>query len=315
MVEAWRARAESLLLRASKHSEARWRLFAQRFPRLGEAGRFAWEVGQKYDHDDCFSYAAGLSFWLIVSLVPITTLLFKLLGLVLGSKVHGKALLVVLFNLFPYLPTEFIRDTIQSSQKIGGLGFSWVVLMIGGLWGVNQLDTSLAHVFGIRIRKSRQTRRFNLARRAALVVSAVLLLVIFMALLTGGFVGNLMGLPKTLLLPLLTPILELLVVTMILQHLPRCHVRFRHAFLGALISTIFWWAAKRVFAIYLSHTFTFGIMYGSLSGIIAALIFLYYSCAIFLLGAEITSAFYRHETTGTHAIPQDLRSPRSHDGR
>ncbi len=309
MIEALRARAEGLIQGAAKRSEALWRLFVRRFPRLGAMGRFSWEVGRKYHHDDCFSYAASLSFWLIVSLVPITTLLFKLLGLVLGSKVHGKALLVVLFNLFPYLPTEFLRDTIQSSQKIGGLGFSWVVLMTGGYWSVSQLDTSLAHVFGIRTRRHRQTRRFNLVRRATLVVGAVLLLVIFMALLTGGFVSSLMGLPKMLLLPLLTPSLGLVVVTMILQHLPRCHVRFRHALLGAFVSTSLWWVAKRFFAVYLSHTFTFGIMYGSLSSIIAALIFLYYSCAIFLLGAEITAAFYRHET-GAIQVPEGLRNPR-----
>lgn len=306
MLEAHRTRAEALLLGASKRAASEWKLFARRFPRFGAFGQFTWEVGRKYNQDDCFSYAASLSFWLIVSLVPMTTLLFKLLGLVLGSKAYGKALLMVLFNLFPYVPVEFVRDTIQNSQKIGSLGFSWAVLMLGGLWCVNQLDTSLAHVFGIRVRKHRQTRRFHLARRAVLVVGAVLLLAIFMTVLTGSFLGNLMGLPKALLLPVLTPILGLLVVTMILQHLPRCHVRFRHAFLGAFVATLFWWIAKRIFAIYLSHTLTFGIMYGSLSSIIAALIFLYYSCAIFLLGAEITAAFYRHET-GAIQVPPDLR--------
>jgi membrane protein len=265
-------------------------------------------VGKKFDRDDCFSYAASLSFWLIVSLVPMFTLLFKLLGLWLGSKAHGKALLMVLFNLFPYLPTEFLRDTIQSSQKIGSLGFSWLVLMAGGYWSVSQLDTSLAHVFGIRRRKHRQTRRFHLMRRAGLMVGAVLLLAIFMALLAGSFLGSVMGLSKALLLPVLTPLLGLLVVTMILQHMPRCHVRFRHAFLGAFVSTLLWWTAKWIFAIYLSHTLTFGIMYGSLSSLIAALLFLYYSCAIFLLGAEITAAFYRHET-GTFPVPAELRKP------
>ncbi len=306
MLEASRIRVEALLLWVPKRAEALWKLLARRFPRLGAVGQFIWEVGKKYNHDDCFSYAASLSFWLIVSLVPMSTLLFKLLGLLLGSKAHGKALVTVLFSLFPYLPVEFVRDTIQNSQKIGTLGFSWAVLMVGGLWCVNQLDTSLAHVFGIRVRKHRQTRRFHLVRRAVLVLGAVLLLAIFMALLTGSFLGNLLGLPKALLLPVLTPLLGMLVVTMILQHLPRCHVRFRHAFLGAFVSTLLWWIAKGIFAIYLSHTLTFGIMYGSLSSIIAALIFLYYSCAIFLLGAEITAAFYRHET-GAFQVPYELR--------
>lgn len=308
MLEALRIRAEALLQFISKRGEALWRLLARRFPRLGRVGQFTWEVGKKFDHDDCFSYAASLSFWLIVSLVPMFTLLFKLLGLLLGSKAHGKALVMVLFNLFPYLPTEFLRDTIQSSQKIGSLGFSWLVLMAGGYWSVSQLDTSLAHVFGIRRRKHRQTRRFHLMRRAVLMVGAVLVLAIFMALLTGSFLGSLMGLSRAMLLPILTPLLGLLVVTMILQHLPRCHVRFRHAFLGAFVSTSLWWMAKKIFAIYLSHTLTFGIMYGSLSSLIAALIFLYYSCAIFLLGAEITAAFYRQET-GAFPIPMELRRP------
>lgn len=306
MLEALRLRAEALLQFISKRGEALWRLLARRFPRLGRVGQFTWEVGKKFDRDDCFSYAASLSFWLIVSLVPMFTLLFKLLGLWLGSKAHGKALLLVLFNLFPYLPTEFLRDTILSSQKIGGLGFSWLVLMAGGYWSVSQLDTSLAHVFGIRLRKHRQTRRFHLVRRAVLMVGAVLLLAIFMALLTGSFLGSFMGASKTMLLPVLTPLLGLLVVTLILQHMPRCHVRFRHAFLGAFASTLLWWIAKRIFAVYLGHTLTFGIMYGSLSSLIAALIFLYYSCAIFLLGAEITAGFYRQET-GAFPIPSELR--------
>ncbi len=308
MLESLRIRVEAFLRSASKRAEALWRVLARRFPRLGSVGQFTWEVGKKYNRDDCFSYAASLSFWVMVSLVPMTTLLFKLLGLLLGSKAHGKGLVTMLFNLIPYLPVEFVRDTIQNSQKIGAMGFSWAVLMLGGFWCVNQLDTSLAHVFGIRVRRQRQTRRFHLIRRGLLVVGAVLLLAIFMALLTGTFLGNLIGLPKAILLPVLTPLLGLLVVTMILQHLPRCHVRFRHAFLGGFVSTVLWWSAKWGFAVYLSHTLTFGIMYGSLSGIIAALLFLYYSCAIFLLGAEITAAFYRHET-GAFQVPAELRKP------
>ena len=310
MLEALRTSVEATLKAVMDRADALWRLFARRFPLLGRAGRFTWEVLRKYDRDDCFSYAASLSFWLIVSLVPITTLLFKLVGLVLGSKGHGQALLMVLFNLFPYLPTEFVRDAILSSQKIGGMGFSWIVLMVGGYWGVNQLDTSLAHIFGIRVRKHRQTRRFHFFRRVGLVVGAVLVLAIFMALMAGGFIGRRMGLPQVLLLRYLTPLLGLVVVTIILQHLPRCHVGFRHALLGAFVSTLFWWIAKRAFAVYMDHTFTFGIMYGSMSSIIAALIFLYYSCAIFLLGAEVTATFYRHET-GTHPVPEELRAPRS----
>lgn len=139
------------------------------------------------------------------------------------------------------------------------------------------------------------------------MVGALLLLVVMMSLLVGGAFRKILPIKVGAILPGLTLMTGLAVVTMVLQHLPRRHVRFTHAFLGAIISTGLWAIAKNAFAIYLEHTMTWGIMYGSLFGIVAGLTFLYYSCAIFLLGAEITAAFYRHET-GAHTVPGTLRS-------
>lgn len=288
-------------------ARTRWRAFEKAFPRLGSLGRFAWEIGRKFDHDDCLSYAASLTFWLLISLVPLTTLLFKLLGFFMGSKAYGKPLLTGLFELFPFLPVDFVRDVMRDSQQVGSLGISWGVLLFGSLWGVNQLDKSLAHIFGIRLKRHRQTRRLIWVRRLSLVLGGLLFLVIVLGLMVGGILGVKLQIPRVAFLGFLVPLLGLTVVTMTLQHLPRCHVAFRHALLGAFVSTSFWWVAQWGFGIYLAHTSTWGIMYGSLIKIIAGLIFLYYSCAIFLLGAEITAAFYRHETTGIHIIPETIR--------
>ncbi len=261
----------------------------------------------KYHRDDCLSYAAGLSFWLIVSLVPLSTLLFKLLGAILGSRAYGPATLKTLQEIVPYLPREFVVDAVANSQRIGGMGLSWGVLLFGSYWGISQLDTSLAHVFGLRIKKHRQTRKNHLLRRVAFLVVGLLTLVIFLALLVGGALRKFLPAKQTDFLPYLAPLLGLVVITMVLQHLPRLHVKFRHALLGAGISTTLWWLAKWGFGVYLRHTMTWGIMYGSLLGIVAGLIFLYYSCAILLLGAEITAVFYRHET-GAIPVPPWLRT-------
>jgi membrane protein len=91
---------------------------------------------------------------------------------------------------------------------------------------------------------------------------------------------------------LLPPLLGVLLVTQVLQHLPRRHVKFRHALAGALVCSLLWWMARVAFEWYLRHTPTWGILYGSLGSLMAALVFLYYSCALFLLGAEVTAAFY-----------------------
>jgi membrane protein len=283
-----------------------WAEVARAVPPLGRAGAFTVEVLGKYQKDDCLSYAAGLSFWLIVSLVPLSTLLFKLLGALLGSRAYGAPALKTLQEIVPYLPKEFVVDAVANSQKIGGMGLSWIVLLFGSYWGISQLDTSLAHVFGLRTKKHRQTRKNHLLRQIAFLVGGVLTLVVFLALLLGGALRKYLPFKQTELLPYLAPFMGLVVVTIVLQHLPRLHVRFRHAFLGAAIATTLWWLAKWGFGVYLRHTMTWGIMYGSLLGIVAGLTFLYYSCAIFLLGAEVTAAFYRHET-GAITVPPWLR--------
>jgi len=274
---------------------------ARAFPPLGQAGGFALEVLRKYHHDDCLTYAASLSFFLTISLIPLATLFFKLLVLMLGSGAYSVPLQKALSTMYPYLPQGFILDTISHSRKIGGIGSSWVVLLVGAHWGVNQLDRSLAHIFGLRIKVHRQTRKYNLLRRLTVVLVGLCFLVILLAV---GFEWGLRAkapLSPILMYAFLPPALGLMLVTLILQHIPRRHVRFRHAFLGGLVTTFLWWLAKFVFGYYLLHTPTWGILYGSLGSLMAALVFLYYSCAIFMLGAEITSVFYRHET-GAHDV-------------
>lgn len=274
---------------------------ARAFPPLGEAGSFIREVLRKYHHDDCLSYAASLSFFLTISLIPLTTLFFKLLVLMLGSGAYSASLQRAIGSMYPYLPQGFIADSIAHSRKIGGIGLNWVVLLVGAHWGMNQLDRSLSHIFGLRIKVHRQTRKHNLLRRLAVVLMGLAFLVI---LLTAGFEWSLRRqapFSPILMYTFLPPSLGLLLITLILQHIPRRHVKFRHAFLGAAVTTLLWWVAKAGFGYYLSHTPTWGILYGSLGSLMAALVFLYYSCAIFMLGAEVTAAFYRHET-GTHDI-------------
>ena len=300
------ATLEAAWERALQLAAEGWREIARAVPPLGRAGAFIAEVLGRYQKDDCLSYAAGLSFWLIVSLVPLSTLLFNLLGAILGSRAYGPGALRALQEIVPFLPRDFILDAVANSQKSGGLGLSWFVLLFGSYWGMGQLDTSLAHVFGLRIKKHRQTRKNHLLRQVAFLVGGLLSMVIFLALVIGGALRKFLPWKQSEFLPYLAPLLGLVAVTLVLQYLPRVYVRFRHALLGASIATALWWLAKWGFGVYLRHTMTWGIMYGSLQLMVAGLIFLYYSCAILLLGAEITAAFYRHET-GATTVPPWLR--------
>jgi membrane protein len=260
---------------------------------LFRAARFCWGVIKKYQRDDCLSYAAGLSFWLLISIVPLATLFFKLLVVLLGRQAFYQQTLETVSNVIPFIPISFLRDAVTRSREISdSMGFTWFVLLFGGYWGISQLDTSLAHVFGVRINKKLQTRKYHILRQIAILVGGLVFLAVVLALSIQGALSQYLPINQNAILTYLPILICLAATTLIFQFMTRVHVDFRHAFLGAVVTTFFWTVAKWGFKIYVDNALTWGIMYGSLLGIIAGLTFLYYSCAILLLGAEVTAAFY-----------------------
>ncbi|MBP1626212.1 MAG: ribonuclease [Holophagaceae bacterium] len=288
-----------------------WVWMESALPTVAGVLRFVWEVLRKYHHDDCLTYAAGISFFLTLSALPLATLFFKLMALVLGNQAYSQTMQRAIGQMYPYLPANVMGDAVRQSRQVGGWGLGWLILIVGAHWGVNQLDRSLCHIFGLRFKTHRQTRQYHVLRRLGIIVGGLLFLAM---LLTAGFEWTLRReapfspLAMYMLLP---PFLVLIVGTQVLQHLPRRHVRFRHALLGGVVTMVLWWGAKWGFGWYLAHTPTWGILYGTLGSLMAGLVFLYYSCCIFLLGAEVTAAFYRHDTTTNVRVPEALRRSRS----
>ncbi len=69
--------------------------------------------------------------------------------------------------------------------------------------------------------------------------------------------------------------------------MPKKKIRWRKAFAGALIASIFLEAAKHIFTFYVVKVAKFGAIYGPLSALVIFLLWGFYSSCIFLIGAEI----------------------------
>ena len=279
-----------------------WSGLESLFPGMGRARRFCWGVARKYYHDDCFSYASSLSFWLLISLVPMATLFVKVVVILLGNPTLHQQILDTLGKVIPYVPESFLTDAMNRSREISNsMGFTWLVLLFGGYWGVRHLDTSLAHVFGVRINKKLQTKKNNIIRQSALMVGGFAVMSVGFALLVGGALWKYLPVRRAILLENLPILICLLSSTLVFLVMTRVHVTFRQALAGALVTTVLWTLAKWGFRIYVDNALTWGIMYGPLLGIIAGLVFLYYSCAIMLLGAQVTAALYRRNKRAAEA--------------
>lgn len=78
-----------------------------------------------------------------------------------------------------------------------------------------------------------------------------------------------------------------LVVSAAYYFLPNIRQRWRSVVPGAAIVTLFWMVSARLLTFYLSQFQQVNLIYGSLGGIIAVLLFFYISNIIFIYGAEL----------------------------
>jgi membrane protein len=70
---------------------------------------------------------------------------------------------------------------------------------------------------------------------------------------------------------------------------PRCEVKIKHAFLGALFAASIFELAKRAFSFYVAHFPTYQLIYGALASIPLFLLWIYCSWVIFIIGALIVN--------------------------
>ncbi|MGH6689546.1 MAG: YihY/virulence factor BrkB family protein, partial [Gammaproteobacteria bacterium] len=69
------------------------------------------------------------------------------------------------------------------------------------------------------------------------------------------------------------------------RHLPRRRIRGSAAFAGAVLASVLWEVAKRLFRVYVRTVVVYGQVYGPLAVLVAFVMFVYYSCVVFVLGA------------------------------
>jgi membrane protein len=89
---------------------------------------------------------------------------------------------------------------------------------------------------------------------------------------------------------LLAVFVLLAVVTVLYHWLPDTRPRWSHILPGALLASLGWLLLASLFSIFLDRVEIFTVFYGSLGSIIVTLLFLFFSAADFILGAEFNAA-------------------------
>jgi membrane protein len=277
---------------------------------LRRALRGIWSVlcdaGRGFYADDCPTLAAAISFYALLSLIPVLFLVIALLGYVLGSsQATFGAVLGSVREFIPHLSDDFTQSlewVVANRGRLSWLGLTSLVIAAGLVFSATEF--ALDRLF--KVDRRRSFIRSRLLSMFVLVAAGVVLLfssyvgVVFHALNADP---DMIPLGHQLILPLarglrvqyLTSVaLVLASLTVALRIFPHAPVGWGEAFIGGCVGTVLWEAARRFFLWYLANLAQFYVVYGSLGALVAVMVWIYLSATIFLYAAECIVAMRRN---------------------
>jgi membrane protein len=259
--------------------------------------RFLLDLIRSFLRHGCASLAASLAFFSLLSLFPLVFLLLYGLSFVVSQDVIGEqALLSFLKGFLPSVGEHVVKEL----NRVSALEtVRWAVFLTFVWFGAlvfYELDYALNVVF------ESTWRRHPLISTgiavASLAVTELVLLLSFGAtqivnFLT-GYAPRLWGLDllalaaHDLFLTYTLPFaLAFLAVMALYRLVPRRRPQWREAMIGALTFSLLWIAAKLLFVTYSTYATMYAHLYGSLLEVILLLLWIYYSAALLLIGAEV----------------------------
>jgi membrane protein len=276
--------------------------------------RGAWpavkELARRFGKDQCPVYAAALSFFSILSIVPLLVVALAALAFLFPSP--GQAMAQLQNLIAQILPGDYAGSAahrimsdanIERSveQLIRTRGIAGLIGLLSLLWAAMQIFVNAAPAMNaaFEVEETRGWIRLRLVAFGLLLGAGALFLLSLLPSSSPDFVRNLhiswLDLPQHVPWPiealfwLAALAINTTMFALIYRFLPNAPTRWRQAFAGGVVAGLLWELAKQGFSTYLAHFNSYNKVYGALGGLIVLLLWIYYTSMILLLGAEATS--------------------------
>ena len=252
----------------------------------------------KFNRDQGLFLASGIAFQALLCLVPLALLVLSFAGTYLLSddraiEHFGKLLTRAAPALDPAVRKNLLEIVSYrgASGIVGTIGLLWIATTVFG-W----LRIALNTIFGV-------TKGHSTLRGLALDLGMIVLSGVSFAVSIGlTSASEYLRRTPSLILPVATGrffrlatsslvpfLVTLATCSLIYTLVPNRRIRIRAALWGALVTGLLWEAAKHLFTWYVFAFGSYSVVYGSLGAAAVLLVWVYYSAAVLLLGAEVTA--------------------------
>jgi len=276
-----------------------------------------WDACQGWVRDRCASMAASLAFYAAFSIAPMLIIVITVAGTLFGvDAVSGH-----LFDQARGIVGADGAGAIQALVKNAWLSRAshwtpWIsvgAIVLGASATFSELDTDLNIIWGNGVRRRASSPWATLVRvrllSFGLVVGVGFLLMVLLVLDAGmslflNYFWTVDPSSQELARVVrhgLSVLFLIMAFAVLLKTLPAPKVRWSDVFIGASAAGVLFAAGKGVFGFYLSHA---GMVstFGAAGALAIILMWLFYSAAVFLFGAELAAAFWRN-VDGQRATP------------
>ena len=263
-------------------------------------------------HDGEIS-ACALAFYLLISFIPASLIVISLLSYFFNSQDMVAFYMDHIKLQLPAFDTERLTgivDRVLYSKR--HFAFIWIPFLFW--WGsfiFDVLERILEHAF--HIEKSRKYWKAKLRHFAIILAISLIVLLFsgisnFLSLLRTmfviGFIDSDIIQPESILafinsikkIPLYNSIFNILINSLLLftiyKVLPPKKLDTKSLIKGTLLVTVIYDIVKNLFSYYVSQINDYTSIFGSLSSIVIFMIWIWFTCIVFVFGAEACYVFY-----------------------
>ncbi len=264
---------------------------------------------RSFGENRTLEFAATLAFYGFLSLMPLLLVAIIVLGKFLQSSEDvSSALAAVLTNMFPGFNADVLSD-LQAISAGGALSALSVLLL---LWSMTPLSGALRSALA-RMFKMPLKRPFLMSK--LLDLGAVLaFLLLFLALVGIRVVSP--AVSSSWLHAVLSSLLPFVLCVGFLGLFFRVFspvgLSWRQWLLGAVCVAVLWAVMRNLFVLFMQYNPNYGYAFGSLKAIFLLVVWVYYSFAALLLGAEVMANTYRRDALLLRGL-LDHRNPGKHN--
>lgn len=241
--------------------------------------------------------ASSLAFSAMLAIIPALFLLTSLISMLIGSSQDALHDVQEITKQFiPGYSEIILKEVRYIAAHRGTFGaVNGVVLLFAVTPLVSELRLTLGAVF-----RTQSRRHFLVRKLLDLAITVVFLLAITAIAAAGAAISIVKRWVAVPTIPgylgLFAQLLFSIMTAFLLYAVFSRKTRAVHLLAGAAVSAGFWFIMRPLFHLFLTYNPGFGFAFGSFKSLFVVILWIYYSLAVFLFGAEIAASIARKET-------------------